>query len=106
VGPRAGLDGRKISPTPGSIPDCSARSQSLYRLSYPGHDNLSRHTRITIEAPQKTTLNIGRKKSHISSTSTRDVISVLYSTHFFLQHLRFFLDDNVFSVVAAAFPFL
>jgi hypothetical protein len=32
MGPRAGLDGRKIS-----IPDRPARSQSLYRLSYPAH---------------------------------------------------------------------
>ena len=35
VGPRAGLDGRKISSHRDSIPDCPARSQSLYRLSYP-----------------------------------------------------------------------
>ena len=42
MGPRAGLDGRKISSPPGfffivlifSIPDSPARSQSLYRLSY------------------------------------------------------------------------
>jgi len=38
VGPRTGLDGRKISFPPGySIPDLPARSQSLYRLSYPAH---------------------------------------------------------------------
>jgi hypothetical protein len=37
VGPRAGLDVRKISPPPTGIrsPDRSARSQSLYHLSYP-----------------------------------------------------------------------
>ena len=35
VGPRVGLDGRKIStPHRDSIPDRPARSQSLYRLSY------------------------------------------------------------------------
>ena len=34
VGPRAGLDGRKISPPPGF--DSLPRSQSPYRLSYPG----------------------------------------------------------------------
>ena len=33
MGPRAGLDGRKISSPPGFDP----RSQSLYRLSYPAH---------------------------------------------------------------------
>jgi len=32
VGPRAGLDGRKISSHRDSIPDRPARSQSLYRL--------------------------------------------------------------------------
>jgi len=37
VGPRAGLDGRKISSHRDSIPDRPARSQSLYRLSYPAH---------------------------------------------------------------------
>jgi len=37
VGPRAGLDGRKSRPHRGSIPDRPARSQSLYRLSYPAH---------------------------------------------------------------------
>ena len=37
VGSRAGLDGRKISPHRDSIPDRPARSQSLYRLSYPAH---------------------------------------------------------------------
>ena len=38
VGPRAGLEGRKISsPLGGSIPDRPARNQSLYRLSYPAH---------------------------------------------------------------------
>jgi len=35
VGPRAGLDGRKISPHWNSIPDRPARNQSVYRLSYP-----------------------------------------------------------------------
>jgi len=36
VGPRAGLDGRKISPPTGTrSPDRPARSQSLYRLVYP-----------------------------------------------------------------------
>jgi len=34
VGPRVGMDGRKISPPPGLHPR-PARSQSLYRLSYP-----------------------------------------------------------------------
>jgi len=37
VGPRAGLDGRKISSHRYSTPDCRARSQSLYRLSSPAH---------------------------------------------------------------------
>jgi hypothetical protein len=38
VGPRAGLDGRKISsPTGIRSPDFPARSQSLYRLSYLAH---------------------------------------------------------------------
>jgi hypothetical protein len=38
VGPRAGLDGRKISPPPGFDPrTVQARSQSLYLLSYPAH---------------------------------------------------------------------
>jgi len=34
VGPRAGLDGRKIRRHRDSIPDRPARSQSLYRLNY------------------------------------------------------------------------
>ena len=38
MGPRAVLDGRKISSPPVSIPDLPARSQSLYRLRYPTHD--------------------------------------------------------------------
>ena len=37
MGPRAGLDGRKISSRRDSIRDRPARSQSLYRLSYPAH---------------------------------------------------------------------
>ena len=39
MGPRAGLDRRgKISPPTGvRSPDRPARSQSLYRLSYPAH---------------------------------------------------------------------
>ena len=42
VGPRAGLDGRKyLIPHRDSIPDCPARSQSLYRLSYLAQHNLS-----------------------------------------------------------------
>ena len=37
LGPRASVDGRKISPHRDSIPGHPARSQSLYRLSYPAH---------------------------------------------------------------------
>ena len=38
MGPRAGLDERKISSLPGFDPsDRPARSPSLYRLSYPAH---------------------------------------------------------------------
>jgi len=37
VGPRAGLEGRKISTHWDSIPDRPVHSQSLYRLSYPAH---------------------------------------------------------------------
>ena len=37
VGLRAGLNGRKISYHRDSTPDRPARSQSLYRLSYPAH---------------------------------------------------------------------
>jgi len=37
VGPRAGLDGRKISSPPGFDPGPSSSSQSLYRLNYPAH---------------------------------------------------------------------
>ena len=39
MGPRAGLDGRRISSPPDSIPDPPARSQSLYLLSYPAHSS-------------------------------------------------------------------
>jgi hypothetical protein len=40
VGPRAGLDGcGKSRPTGIRSPDRPARSQSLYRLSYPGPPN-------------------------------------------------------------------
>jgi len=38
VGPRAGLDGRKISSPPGLDSDRAVRCQSLYRLSYPLFD--------------------------------------------------------------------
>ena len=37
VGPRAGLDGGKSRPIGIRSPNCPARSQSLYRLSYPTH---------------------------------------------------------------------
>ena len=37
VGPRTGLDGRKISSPPRFDPGLSSHSQSLYRLSYPAH---------------------------------------------------------------------
>ena len=40
MGPRAGLDGRKMSSPQVSIPDRPARSQSLYRLSYPVHTSI------------------------------------------------------------------
>ena len=41
VGPRAGLDGRKFSsPIRIRSPDRPARSQSLYRLSYPTHSSV------------------------------------------------------------------
>jgi hypothetical protein len=44
VGPRAGPD-RKISPPTGiRTPDRPARSQSLYRMSYPAHTLLSNAT--------------------------------------------------------------
>ena len=40
MGPRAGLDRcEKFLPHRDSIPDRPARSQSLYRLSYPAHDS-------------------------------------------------------------------
>ena len=42
VGPRAGLDGRKISSPPGLDPGPSSPvAQSLYRLSYRAHSILS-----------------------------------------------------------------
>ena len=37
MGPRVGLDGGKSRPTGIRSPDRPARSQSLYRLSYPAH---------------------------------------------------------------------
>ena len=37
MGPRAGLNGRKISSPPGFDPGSSSASQSLYQLSYPAH---------------------------------------------------------------------
>jgi len=43
VGPRAGLDGRKISSPPGFDPGPSTPSQSLYRLSYPADIKLNMH---------------------------------------------------------------
>ena len=39
VAPRAGSDGGKSRPHRDSIPDQPARSQSLYRLSYPAHED-------------------------------------------------------------------
>ena len=44
VGPRAGLDGRKISSLPGFHPEPSSPSQSLYQLSYPAHDAVQSYT--------------------------------------------------------------
>ena len=44
MGPRAGLDGRKLLSPPGFDPGPSARSQSLYRLSYPTHIYIYTHT--------------------------------------------------------------
>ena len=38
MGPRLGLDGRKISSPPRFDPDRPTRSQALYRLSYPAHN--------------------------------------------------------------------
>jgi len=46
MGPRASLDGRKISSPPGFDPGRPARSQSLYRLSYPASS--ARHKAIYI----------------------------------------------------------
>jgi len=40
MGPRAGLDGEKSRSTNSLSPDRPARSQSLYRLSYPAHDTV------------------------------------------------------------------
>ena len=50
MGPRADLDGCKISPPPphwNSIQDSTTRRESLYRLSYTAHCN-KRYTRFTI----------------------------------------------------------
>ena len=48
VGPRAGLDGcGKSRPTRIRSPDCSARSKSLYPLSYPGPEPLRAQHIIT-----------------------------------------------------------
>ena len=41
MGPRAGLDGGKSRPIGIRSPDRPARSQLLYRLSYPAHLRLS-----------------------------------------------------------------
>ena len=47
MGPRAGLDGRKISSPPGFHPrTVQPVAQSLYRLSYPAHTNTHKHTHI------------------------------------------------------------
>jgi len=48
VGPRAGLDRWKIRPHWDSIPDRPARSQSLYRLSYPGPQSFSNKKKLIV----------------------------------------------------------
>ena len=47
VGPRAGLNGGKSRPHRDLIPDRPARSQSLYRLSYPAHTTTTTTTTTT-----------------------------------------------------------
>jgi hypothetical protein len=59
VGPRAGLDGQKNSSPPGFDPGPSARSQSLYRLSYPAHLILNIHFLILCDRVTKTCFVFG-----------------------------------------------
>ena len=48
VGPRPGMDGcEKARPYHDSIPDRPARSESLYRLSYPGPAKTRTHLYVT-----------------------------------------------------------
>ena len=51
VGPRAGLDGQKITPHRDSIPGRPARSQLLYRLSHPVHiclEDIGKTTKVSV----------------------------------------------------------
>ena len=62
VGPRAGLDGRKISP-PTGIRSLTVQpaAQSLYRLSYPDHE-------ATINVEKWKGLTLNRFTAHMSAT--------------------------------------
>jgi len=73
VGPRVGLDGcRKSRPNRDSIPDCPARSVSLYRLSYPGpHSLVSNNTKQV--GPQSRFVHFGEVRQDGQCTSQRTI---------------------------------
>jgi len=90
VGPKAGLDGRKIS----SIPDRPARSQSLYRLSYSAHyckvylnKILHSWSILVMHWHAVVCLSEGGKRSNFSESSTERCLWTSWSLSF-VKNLR------------------
>jgi len=70
VGPRAGLEGGKSRPHRDSIPDRLARSQSLYRLSYPARTRTHTHTHKHTHTEAHTCVhNLYSQNSHAATAS-------------------------------------
>jgi hypothetical protein len=66
VGPRVGLDVcEKSHPLWNSIPDRPARSQSLYRRSYPAHTDHKVTNKLAINICEKDILQIREDKKNL-----------------------------------------
>jgi hypothetical protein len=79
VGPGAGLAGcRKSRPTGIKCPDCPARSESLYRLSYPG---------------SPTEMVLAKNYTNHSSSNTYQNLCTLYILEYTQNDLDKHLDD-------------
>jgi len=95
VGSRAGLDGRKILlPTGIQFPDRPARSQSLYRLSYPAHKYIHMYLHIYIHTYMLAHIYY---KTKISSSVCHPLLRniLIVASHFSVKIFKYDRIDNM-----------